>query len=314
MKNRELHLHIDGSLRVDTVSQLIKEQRLDLDLPKVQLRELMKVPSNCKNLNDYLKRFELPLKVLQNCEAIERVSYELIMDLSKLGMNYSEVRFAPQLSTLKGCTQEQVLRAAIKGIKKAEKELGNFKAGLIVCMMRGEDNEIQNKESIYLAKKYYGDTVCALDIAGAEAIYPTKNFEDLLKEAKKMELPLTVHAGEAGVKEDLEVALKVNADRIGHGILSIKYDDIIKQLIETGITLEVCVSSNLQTRVVSSFQEHPVRKLFDKGVRLAISSDNMTVSDTNIINEFEILKKYLNFTEQELNIIRKNTYEASFIK
>lgn len=314
MKNRELHLHIDGSLRIDTVFQLIKEQKIDMNLSKNQLRELMKVPSNCQNLNDYLKRFELPLKVLQNCEAIERVSYELIMDLAKLGMNYSEVRFAPQLSTLKGCSQEQVLKAAINGIKKAEKELNNFKAGLIVCMMRGKDNEIQNKESIYLAKKYFGDTVCALDIAGAEAIYPTKDFKDLLKEAKNLELPLTVHAGEAGVKEDLEIALAVKADRIGHGILSIKYDDIIKQLIDTGITLEVCVSSNLQTRAVSSFKEHPVRQLFDKGVKIAISSDNMTVSDTNIINEFEILKKYLNFTEQELNIIRKNTYEASFIK
>lgn len=313
MKNRELHLHIDGSLRVDTVWDLMKEEKIDLGLTKDNLEKVMKVPSTCKSLDEYLERFKIPLQVLQTPQAIERVSYELIKDLSTLNMNYSEVRFAPQLSTLKGYTQEEILKAAIRGIEMAEREIGDFKAGLIVCMIRGEGNEELNEQSIYLAKKYLGDCVCALDIAGSETLYSTRNYKKLLLEAKKLGLPLTIHAGEAGTKDDLEVALDVKTDRIGHGILAVHYDDIIERLKDNNITLEVCVSSNLQTKVVDSVENHPVRKLFDKGVKIAISSDNMTVSDTNINKEFNLLKKYLNFSDAEIKQIQKYTEEASFL-
>ncbi len=313
MKNRELHLHIDGSLRVNTVWQLMKEQNIDLGLTKEKLDSIMRVPSTCSSLDEYLERFKIPLKVLQTPNAIERVSYELVKDLSDLGMDYSEIRFAPQLSIYKGYSQEDILKAAISGIQQAEKEIGNFKAGLIVCMMRGKGNEDLNRESIYLAKKYLGNSVCALDIAGAETIYSTRNYEKLLMEAKKLNLPLTIHAGEAGTKDDLEVALSVKTDRIGHGILSVHYDDIIKKLIDNNITLEVCVSSNLQTKVVEAIEKHPVRQLFDKGVKIAISSDNMTVSDTNIIKEFNLLKTHLNFTDSEIEKIREYTEAASFL-
>jgi adenosine deaminase len=313
MKNRELHLHLDGSLRVDTVLELMREEKIDMDLSREALKEKMKVPENCKSLNEYLDKFQLPLQVLQNPGAIERVSYELVKDLSALGMDYSEIRFAPQLSTLKGYSQEDILKGAIKGINKAEKELGDFKAGLIICMMRGSNNENLNRESIYLAKKYLGDTVCALDIAGAEAIYKTRNFMNLFEEARMLNLPLTIHAGEAGDRDDLDVVLAVKTSRIGHGILSIKYDDIIEKLIDNNITLEVCISSNYQTKAIEKIENHPVRQLFDRGVRIAISSDNMTVSNTDINKEFEILKNVLNFSESELNKIRQYTKEASFL-
>ncbi len=313
MKYRELHLHIDGSLRVDTVWQLMKQQKFDLAISKSELKTLIQVPNDCSSLNEYLERFKLPLKVLQTPQAVERVSYELIVDLAKLGMEYSEVRFAPQLSILNDYTQEDILKAAISGIKQAEKDVKNFKAGLIICMMRGKGNEELNWESLRLAKKYLGNYVCALDIAGGEALYPTRNYRKILKEAKSLGLPLTIHAGEAGTKEDLEVALDVKTDRIGHGILSIKHSDIIERIIDNNITLEVCLSSNLQTKAVSSIEEHPVRELFDKGVRIALSSDNLTVSNTNIINEFNLLKEKLKFSDSEIEKIKQYTKEASFL-
>ena len=314
MKNRELHLHIDGSLRVDTVWDLMKEQKLDLGIKKNELSSIMKVSPTCKSLNEYLEKFKIPLKVLQTPQAIERVSYELIKDLSALNMDYSEVRFAPQLSTLTKYSQEEILKAAINGIEQAERELANFKAGLIICMIRSKDNEDLNRESISLVKKYLGRTVCALDIAGAEAIYPTRDFMPLLLDAKAQGLPLTIHAGEAGTRDDLDVALKVKTDRIGHGILSINHEDIIKKLIDNNITLEVCVSSNLQTKAVEKIENHPIRSLFDKGVHIALSSDNMTVSDTNIQKEFDLLRTKLNFNEKEIEKIKEYTYEASFLK
>lgn len=313
MKYRELHLHIDGSIRVDTVWQLMKQQKFDFAISKSELKTLIHVPSDCGSLNEYLERFKLPLKVLQTPQAIERVSYELIVDLANLGMEYSEVRFAPQLSLLNGYTQEDILKAAISGIKQAEKDVKNFKTGLIICMMRGKRNEELNWESLRLAKKYLGNYVCALDIAGGEALYPTRNYRKILKEAKSLGLPLTIHAGEAGTKEDLEVALDVKTDRIGHGILSIKHSDIIERIIDNNITLEVCLSSNLQTKAVKSIEEHPVRELFDKGVRIALSSDNLTVSNTNIINEFNLLKEKLKFSDSEIEKIKQYTKEASFL-
>lgn len=314
MKNRELHLHLDGSLRVETVSSMLKEQKIDLGFSLNTLKKEMRVPRNCKSLNDYLDRFKLPLLVLQKPYAIERVSYELVKDLSDLGMDYSEIRFAPQLSINEGFSQEEILKAAISGIEQAEKELGNFKTGLIICMMRGSENFELNKESLRLTKKYLGKTVCALDIAGAESVYPTRNFIDLLKDANKNGLPLTIHAGEAGTKDDLEVALAVNTNRIGHGILSVSHDDIIQKLIDKNIALEVCVTSNLQTKVVDKVENHPIRRLFDSGVKIVVSSDNMTVSNTNINNEFKILETKLNFTSEELDKIKKNSIEASFLK
>ncbi len=314
MENRELHLHIDGSLRESTVWQLSKELNIDLGVDRINLHNNMKINSECLNLNDYLSRFAIPIKVLQSPYAIERVSYELVKDLASLGMNYSEIRFAPQLHLRNGYSQEQILKAAIKGINQAEQELDNFKTGLIICMMRGIDNYELNFESYKLVEKYLGDTVCALDIAGSETLYPTRLFKDILKEAKNEGLPLTIHAGEAGTKEDLEIAIDLNTDRIGHGVLANKHEDLIKKIIDKNIILEICVTSNLQTKIVETYENHPIRSLFDKGVKIAISSDNMTVSDTNILNEFEILKSKLNFSEDELNKIRKDTIEASFFK
>lgn len=313
MKNRELHLHIDGSLRINTVWDISKKLKIDLGISEHELNDSMKIAKDCNNLNDYLSRFAIPTKVLQSPYAIERVSYELVKDLASLGMDYGEIRFAPQLHLNNGNTQEEILLAAINGIKQAEYEVGSFKTGLIICMMRGIDNYELNRQSFLLTNKYLGDTVCALDIAGAEAIYPTRLFVKTLRDAKKAGLPLTIHAGEAGTKEDLEIAIDLNADRIGHGVLANKHEDLIRKLIEKNITLEVCVTSNLQTRIVEKFEDHPIRNLFDKGVKIAVSSDNMTVSDTNINKEFEILKTKLNFSETELNKIRKDTIAASFL-
>ena len=115
----ELHLHLDGSLRPKTVWELGKQQGIDLSAKDIEeLKFMMEVPDDCKTLHECLERFDLPLKVLQTADAIERVSYEIVEDLSKLGIDYAEVRFAPQLSTNKGLTQSEVVEAAINGVKR----------------------------------------------------------------------------------------------------------------------------------------------------------------------------------------------------
>lgn len=311
----ELHLHLDGSLRPKTVWELGKEQCIDLGAKDIEeLKFMMEVPDDCKTLHECLERFDLPLKVLQTADAVERVSYEIVEDLSKLGIDYAEIRFAPQLSTNKGLTQSEVVEAAIKGVKRGMKDFPNIKCGLILCCMRGENIQDKNIETIEVAKKYLGDVVCAVDLAGAESLYPTEIFEPIFEKANEYNIPRTIHAGEAAGPDSIRKALSYGTKRLGHGVNAIYDKELIKELIDNEVTLEVCVTSNYQTKVVESIEEHPIKKLFDAGVRVTVNSDNMTVSSTNIHKEIDILKNRLGFTNEEIEKMQKYAEEARFIK
>lgn len=311
----ELHLHLDGSLRPQTVWELAKEQKIKLPFQSVEeVKDKMEVPKDCKTLPEYLERFELPLLVLQQEEALERVTYELVEDLENLSVTYAEIRFAPQLSTKQGLSQAQVVEAVIRGAKRGMKDHNKIRVGLILCCMRGEELFKDNMETIEVAKQYLGDVVCAVDLAGAESLFPTELFEDIFQKAKDYEIPMTIHAGEADGAESVWKALSYGTKRIGHGVRAIEDPELIKKLVEDQITLEVCVTSNYQTKVVESIEVHPIRKLFDAGVRVTINSDNMTVSDTNIQKEIEILKTMFGFEKEELMKMEQYAADAKFLK
>ena len=311
----ELHLHLDGSLRPETVWELGKIQGIDLGAKDVaDVKYMMEVPEDCKTLHDCLERFELPLKVLQTADALERVSFELVEDLHNINVDYAEIRFAPQLSTEKGLTQEEVVEATIKGVKKGMDKYPDIKCGLILCCMRGENIEDKNLKTVEVAKKYLGDVVCAIDLAGAESLYPTEMFEKVFEKANEYKLPRTIHCGEAKGPESIRKALSYGTKRIGHGVNAIYDEELVKELVEKGVTLEVCVTSNYHTKVVDSIEKHPMKKLFDAGVRVTVNSDNMTVSNTNIHKEIEILKNKLGFTDADIEKIQKYAEEARFLK
>lgn len=311
----ELHLHLDGALRPKTVWELAQLQQVNLPSRSIEeTKEMMEVPENCKTLSEYLERFDLPLLVLQQEEAIERVAYELVEDLVKLSVEYAEIRFAPQLSTKKGLSQEQVVEAAIRGVQRGMKEYPSIRVGLILCCMRGDDLVYENMETIEVAHKYLGDVICAVDLAGAESLFETDLFEDVFTKASMYKIPMTIHAGEADGPESIWKALSYGTKRIGHGIAAIQDPKLIEKLIEDQVTLEICVTSNVHTKVVESLEAHPVRKLFDAGVRVTINSDNMTVSDTNIWKEKEIVKQAFHFKEEEWKQMEQYAKEAAFLK
>ena len=311
----ELHLHLDGALRPKTVWELAQLQQVNLPSRSIEeTKEMMEVPENCKTLSEYLERFDLPLLVLQQEEAIERVAYELVEDLVKLSVEYAEIRFAPQLSTKKGLSQEQVVEAAIRGVQRGMKEYPSIRVGLILCCMRGDDLVYENMETIEVAHKYLGDVVCAVDLAGAESLFATDLFEDVFTKASMYKIPMTIHAGEADGPESIWKALSYGTKRIGHGIAAVQDPKLIEKLIEDQVTLEICVTSNVHTKVVESLEAHPVRKLFDAGVHVTINSDNMTVSDTNIWKEKEIVKQAFHFTEEEWKQMEQYAKEAAFLK
>lgn len=311
----ELHLHLDGSLRPETVWELAQEQGIVLPAKTLdEVRFQMRVPEGCKTLEEYLERFDMPLMVLQEKDALERVAFELVEDLVKLGLDYAEIRFAPQLSVQKGLTQDEVTEAVIRGVKRGMEHYPSIRVGLILCCMRGDTNETLNLDTVETARKYLGDVVCAVDIAGAEGLYATELFRPVFDKVNEYHLPMTIHAGEAAGPDSMRTALSYGTKRIGHGVAAIQDPDLIRELIEQNVTLEVCVTSNYHTKVVDCIEDHPIRKLFDAGVRVTVNSDNMTVSNTDIHKEIALLKDTFGFTEAEIEQLENYAWEARFLK
>lgn len=311
----ELHLHLDGSLRAETVWELANEQGIELPAKSAEeVRLKMEVPEECRTLEEYLERFAIPTMVLQTESALERVTYELVETLANEGVTYAEIRFAPQLHVQKGLTQDQVTEAAIRGAKRGMEKYPGIRIGLILCCMRGDTNWELNMQTVETTQKYLGDIVCALDIAGAETLFPTEMFAPIFEKTKEYGLPVTIHAGESAGPESIKTALSFGARRIGHGVAAIEDPELMKYLADKKIPLEICVTSNYHTKEVNAIEDHPIRKLFDAGIHVTINSDNMTCSRVDINSELNILRKTFGFTEEEIEQIMQYAYDARFLK
>lgn len=303
----DLHLHLDGSLSLESVKELMRMQGIKNEQTDEELLKRLQVSEDCKDLNEYLEKFEYPLSLLQTEEALSFAVYKLMEELKSEGLIYAEIRFAPQLHTKKGMSQENAVAAAIRGLNRS-----SFDAGLILCCMRGNDNHAENMETIDVAEKYLGKGVIAIDLAGAEGIFPTKDFRDIFEVADGKNIPFTIHAGEADNPTSVEYALGFGAKRIGHGIRSIENPDTLKKLADSGVTLELCPTSNLNTNIYENINEYPIRKLMDAGVKVTINTDNMTVSGTDIKKELTMLAETFGFDEEDIRGFERNAVMASF--
>ena len=306
MKKVILHLHLDGSLRPETVREWLKEDGEEYSLEEVQSK--LMVNKDCKDLNEYLEKFDIPSKVLQTAERIERATYELYEDLSKQNVIYAEVRFAPSKHLEKGLSYKQVVQAAINGMERAKKDF-NIDGNLILCCMRGDNNVQENLETVVAAKKFLNRGVAAIDLAGAEALFSTEKFEDIFRLANQNGIPLTIHAGEADGPASVSIAIQY-ANRIGHGIRSIESEYVINELRKRGVTLEVCPTSNEQTQAVSG--KHPLEELYRRGIKTTISTDNDTVSNIDIEEEYRKVLENTNLTYNDLVQMNINAARAIF--
>lgn len=306
----DLHFHLDGSLSVKSVLEVAKKENISLPTYNVdELQNLLSVPENCQSLNEYLERFDLPNLVLQTKEGLKICTLDILKRLSNQGLKYVEIRMAPQLSTDKRLTQKEVVATLIETLKEGEK-FGIY-SNLILCMMRGADNKAKNLETVKVAKEFLGKGVVALDLAGAEALFPNEMFDEEFKLANKYNIPLTIHSGEAAGPESVMSALKYNPVRIGHGVHSIDDEKVLELLKKRGICLEICPKSNIDTKTYSSYSELPIRALKEYGIKISINTDDMTVSNTNLEQEYQTLID-LGFNEKELQEFARNSIEASF--
>ena len=318
MKKIMLHLHLDGSLRPETVLQWLideadyktlgfenKEEFLKTDRDELlqKVKKALMVSVDCRDLNEYLEKFDLPCKQLQTENHITQASYELFEDLSKQNVIYAEVRFAPSKHREKGLDYDKIVEAAIKGMNMA-KEKYHIGGSLILCAMRG-DNEADNLETIKVAKRYLEKGVSAVDLAGAEALFPTSDYENIFREARNLNIPFTIHAGEAAGAESIKKALDFGATRIGHGVRCLEDPQLVDYLVKNNVVLEVCPISNLQTKATG--ENHPIEEMYRKQLKVTVNTDNDTVSNTNIINEYEWV---LEHTQLDLNDLKQMNINA----
>lgn len=302
----DLHLHLDGSLSEQDFLYLSKKDHIDLgkDFP-----HNIYVPSDCPSLEVYLERFNLPLQLLQTEENISYVTSSLVRRLYKLGYIYAEIRFAPQLHVSQGLTQLQVTNAALQGLKEGLDDCPNFDANLILCCMRHGSHEV-NKETIEVAHQLKGTKVVAVDLAGAEALHPSSYYKEIFDLAKKYKLNITIHAGEATGSNEIMMALDNGAMRIGHGV----HLDIVKdgERVKQFICFEFCPTSNLQTKSLKSYKECPLMEFMKNDIPVTINSDNMTVSNTDVYQEYAHLFKTFGLTRNQVFELLNNSITFSF--
>ncbi len=312
MHTADLHLHLDGSLSPEFVLRQADKDGIVLPAGNAQdLLPFLTVGDSCQSLNEYLEKFDLPLSVLQTEDAIEQSVYDLMGRLSKEKLDYAEIRFAPQLHLKKGLPQQAVVEAALSGLKSALRDYP-IDGKLILCCMRMADNWDANLETVETAKHCINQGVAALDLAGAEALFPTKIFEEFFHLASKYDIPFTIHAGEADGPLSIRDALRFGAVRIGHGIRCIEDAALVEELVKRQIPLEVCPISNTQTKACPDLAHHPVLKLLEAGVRVTVNTDNRTVSNTNLEKEFDALHRELAMTDSQKETLLQNAWAARF--
>ncbi|MEO8579011.1 MAG: adenosine deaminase [Gemmatimonadales bacterium] len=308
----ELHCHLDGSVRPRTLLELAREYRVQM--PKQtpeELAEFMRV-DDAQSLEDYLRRFDVTISVLQTEEALERVTYELAEDAAEDGVRYIEVRNAPLLNVVQGLTLVQAVEAPLRGLRRAEKDFG-ITGRFIVCALRQFPPE-SSLEMAKLAVEFKDEGVVAFDLAGGEKGNPASRHAEAFRYAREHNLAVTVHAGEGDGADSVRQAVHIcGANRIGHGTRLIEDPELTQYVNDRRIALEVCLTSNVQTRVADSYASHPFREYFDRGLNVTLNTDNRLMSATTLTDEYVFAAEHLGFSVEELAGIALNGFESAFL-
>ena len=305
----DLHLHLDGSLSKEDFIYLLNKE--GLPIPD-NFPSCIYVPEGCKSLEEYLERFDLPCSLMQSKENLIYVTKSLVNRLYNLGYIYAEIRFASQLHTKNGLSQHEVIKAVLEGLKQGLKGKKDFNANLILCCMRQASDEI-NLETIKAVVDINDPKIVAIDLAGPEAFKPSLAYKDLFKYALDHNQNVIIHAGEACGNDSIMGAIDIGAKRIGHGV-HLSFDEAsIKKVKENHIFFEFCPTSNLQTTSLPNYESVPLKEFRNHNIPVTINSDNMTVSNTNVVNEFKHLYRTFKLSKDDVEYYLFNSVDAAFI-
>lgn len=308
----ELHCHLDGSVRPATLIELGQEYGVAMPRGDAEsLRQYMLV-SDARNLEEYLERFSVTLSVLQHEAALERVAYELAVDAAAEGVRYIEVRYAPVLNAREGLALGAAVEAPLRGLARAERDHG-IVGRVIICAIRNMPTDI-SMELARLAVDYRTQGVVGFDLAGGEFGNPAAEHARAFAYARENDLACTCHAGEGDGPDSVRQALhSCGAQRLGHATRLIEDPALVDYVGEERIPLEICLTSNVQTRAAATYATHPMRAYFDRGLNVVLNTDNRLMSGVTLTDEYVAAAEHLNFTLDELATVAMNGFESAFL-
>ncbi|MFZ0325290.1 MAG: adenosine deaminase [Actinomycetes bacterium] len=311
-----LHDHLDGGLRAETVLELADAAGYT-GLPARDpdaLAQWFRDSADAGSLPRYIDTFEHTVAVMQTQEAIARVAAEAVIDLAADGVLYAELRFAPALATRRGLGLDEVIDAMVAGQRAGESlaagEGRSIVTGVLVCGMRQEDSVLDVAQA---AIRHHGNGVVGFDLAGPEAGFPASRHADALGLLRAAGVPLTLHAGEAFGPSSVADAVQQGASRIGHGVRVLEDPELTRRVAAQGIVLEVAPTSNLQTGVASSYDEHPFKRLVDAGVRVTVNTDNRLMSGTSVSMEMQHLRDAFGYTLDDFKSFTLTAARSAFL-
>lgn len=306
----ELHCHLDGSLSLTTIRRLAEMAGLALPENDTELKDLVTAPARTESLMDYLKVFDVIRPLLQTKEALQMAAYDVASQAAAENVLYIEIRYAPELSMDQGLTALETIEAVLDGLEAARKDFG-IVAKVLVCGLKQSPadmtQEIFQKVAVLSERGLAG-----FDFAGNEADYPTENLLETIQKTKQLGLPMTFHAGECGCVANICQALALGIKRIGHATALSGQADAIARFVEQGATVEMCLTSNLQTGAAKSLADFPYQELYDAGAKITINTDNRTVSDTNLTKEYGLFVQHFGTSRDDFYRFNQQAIHASF--
>jgi len=309
----DLHVHLDGSLRLATILEIAEQGGIELPARTPEaLARAMHLGENTGSLVEYLKAFDITLRVMQTEESLTRIAYELGEDAARENVRYMEVRYAPMLHTRKGLRLTAVVEAVLSGLRQAQKDHG-IESNVIICGIRNISPE-SSLEMAQLAVAYKNRGVVAFDLAGAEYDHPAKHHLEAFQLVRDNNINVTIHAGEAYGPESIAQAIHVcGAHRIGHGCRLREDGDLLHYVNDHRIALECCPSSNVQTGAVRDLASHPLKLYYDLGLRVTVNTDNRLITDTTVSKELWLCHTQMGLSLSDIKRIITNGVKAAFL-
>lgn len=309
----DLHVHLDGSLRLETILDLAEKGGIELpSRDPDELRRFMNLGANCGSLVEYLKAFDVTLRVMQTEEALFRTAFELAEDAALENVRYMEVRYSPMLHGRRGLKMTAIVESVLAGLRAAQAKYG-IESNIILCGIRNISPET-SLEMAELCVAYKNRGVVAFDLAGAEYDHPAKHHKASFQLVRDNNINVTIHAGEAYGPESIAQAIHIcGAHRIGHGCRLRENGDLLHYVNDHRLPLECCPSSNVQTNAVRDLASHPLKLYQALGLRVTINTDNRLVTDTTVSRELWHCHSAMDINLRDIKSMIIAGFKSSFL-
>jgi adenosine deaminase len=311
MPKAELHLHLDGSVRIGTALEIASSRGIDAPTTWDGMYAALVAPERCRDQAELLERFDLPIALMQDADALERIAYEMVVAKAADNVRYVEVRWGPLLHVARGLSLSDGIAAVVAGTRAAADRFGVV-ARLIATALRSHDPS-DNVTLAETAARFRDGGLTGFDLAGPEERYPDPlDHERAFAAARAGGLRITLHAGEWGGAAQVRRALAVEPERIAHGPGAIDDPRLCRELADRGTTLDLCPTSNVQAGIVPSLDDHPLARLHRAGVPVTLSTDDLTVSDISLSEEYARAMARVGLSLDELWAIDRHALDAAF--